>query len=162
MLGIRGALFDMDEVMFRAMTLGAHVRDSQGVEKMEGLDELLEYLRDYMIPVAAVSSREKAQMEAVLEKADLLHSFDVLLPKRRLDDTQQAALVLAEGAELLGVSPTRTLVCCADKDLANLAAGRRFVSVLVASDVDESTCAASAVVRTLDEAIDLLEAGSLR
>ncbi len=161
MLGIRGVVFDMDEVVFSHLAFGAHVRGDQSANKSAGLDELLEYLHDYMVPMAAVSSGSKSFMEAALEKAGVLSLFDVLMPNSDLGDTKQSASVLEQAGELLGVPFTRTLVVCSNAEVAKIARKRGYVSVLVSPEGEDAKAGRVTVVRELDEIIDLLEVGAV-
>ncbi len=131
-----------------------------GVPKKPGLDDLLEYLRGLMLPLAVASSSPMHIIEANLSNAGIRHYFDVVVSGEALGRGKPDPLIYFETAELLGTDPGKTVVL--EDSFNGVRAGHAggFVTVMVPDllpPTDEIRSMATAVVGDLGEVIDFLE-----
>ena len=136
----------------------------QGAPKKPGLDDLLEYLHDLVLPMAVASASPKDVILNNLRTAGLERYFDVLVSGEDLDRGKPDPLIFLETSERLGTRPAKTLVL---EDSANgVTAAHRggFMCVMVpdlerpSAEVEAMT---NAVVGSLDQVIDLMETDAL-
>ena len=152
-----------DEIWEREKQLACETLLEQGAPKKPGLDDLLEYLHDFVVPLAVASASPKEIISHNLRRADLERYFDVVVSGEDLDRGKPDPLIFLETARLLGTAPARTLVL---EDSANgvTAAHRGGFACVMVPDLEqpsaEVAAMAKAVVGSLDQVIDLLESGS--
>lgn len=136
----------------------------EGVPKKAGLDELLEYLHDCAIPMAVASSSTKEAIRNNLRNGRIEHYFDVLLSGESLGRGKPDPLIFLETAKLLGTDPKRTVVLEDSFNGVEAGANGGFITVMVpdlAQPTDRIRSLATKVIKTLDELIDLMEAGEI-
>ena len=137
---------------------------ANGAPKKKGLDDLLEYLRGLMLPLAVASSSSAPIIESDLRHAGVFEYFDVVISGESLPRSKPDPMIFEEAAKLLGTRPGRTLVL--EDSLNGVAAGVAggFITVMVPdliapNDFARRQCAA--IVSDLGEVIDLLMSGEL-
>ena len=138
--------------------------ERDGAPKKPGLDDLLEYLHDWAIPLAVASGSTKSVIQSNLQRGGIDKYFDVLLSGESLGRGKPDPLIFTETAKLLGTDPKRTLVL--EDSFNGVEASYRggFITVMVpdlAEPTDKIRRMATAVVDDLGEVIDLLESGTL-
>ena len=136
----------------------------EGVPKKPGLDDLLEYLHDCGIPIAVASSSTIEQIKTNLAHGNVEKYFDVMLSGESLGRGKPDPLIFLETAKLLGTDPARTIVL--EDAYTGVEAGWRggFITIMVpdtAEPTDVQRKQATAIVKTLDEVIDLIEEGKI-
>lgn len=148
----------------REQQLACETLLERGAPKKPGLDDLLEYLHDLVLPIAVASASPKDVILSNLRRAGLERYFDVLVSGEDLDRGKPDPLIFLETADWLGTRPARTLVL---EDSANgvTAAHRGGFACVMVPDLEqpsaEVAAMANAVVANLGQVIDLLESGSL-
>lgn len=159
-----GADVPAEEIWEREKQLACETLLEQGAPKKPGLDDLLEYLHDFVVPMAVASASPKEIILHNLRRAGLERYFDVVVSGEGLSSGKPDPLIFLETARLLGTSPARTLVL---EDSANgvTAAHRGGFACVMVPDLEQPSteveAMANAVVDSLDQVIDLLESDSL-
>lgn len=136
----------------------------EGAPKKPGLDDLLEYLHDFAIPLAVASGSTQEVIRANLMRCGIESYFDVLLSGESLGRGKPDPLIFLETAKQLGTEPSRTLVI--EDSFNGVEAGSRggFVTVMVpdlAQPDERIRSLATHVVDRLDQIIDLMESGAI-
>ena len=159
-----GADVPAEAIWEREKQLACETLLEQGAPKKPGLDDLLEYLHDLVLPMAVASASPKDVILNNLRTAGLERYFDVLVSGEDLDRGKPDPLIFLETADRLGTRPARTLVL---EDSANgvTAAHRGGFTCVMVPDLErpsaEVEAMTNAVVDSLDQVIDLMESGSL-
>lgn len=140
------------------------IRD-EGVPKKPGLDDLLEYLHDFAVPMAVASGSTQDAIRTNLSKSGIDSYFDVLLSGESLGKGKPDPLIFLETAKLLGTQPRRTMVI--EDSFNGVEAGARggFITIMVpdlAQPTERIRSLATHVVDRLDKIIDLMESGVVR
>ena len=154
---------DIETVFISSKVASCETLLEQGAPKKPGLDDLLEYLHDLVLPMAVASASPKDVILNNLRTAGLERYFDVLVSGEDLDRGKPDPLIFLETSERLGTRPAKTLVL---EDSANgvTAAHRGGFMCVMVPDLErpsaEVAAMTSAVVDSLDQVIDLMESGS--
>ena len=132
----------------------------KGAPKKPGLDDLIEYLRGLMLPLAVASASSKQVIQNNLRQANILQHFDVVLSGEGFVRGKPDPQIFLESARLLGTDPGRTLVLEDSSNGVEAGVAGGFVTVMV-PDLTEPTShlreLATAVVGDLGQVIDLME-----
>ena len=152
-----------EEIWEREKKLACETLLEQGAPKKPGLDDLLEYLHDSVLPMAVASASPKDVILRNLRRSDLERYFDVVVSGEGLGRGKPDPLIFLETARLLGTNPARTLVL-EDSSNGVTAAHRGGFACVMVPDLEqpaaEVAAMTTAVVDSLDQVIDLLESGS--
>ena len=153
-----------EEMWEAEKAMGGELLAQHGAPKKKGLDDLLEYLRGLMLPLAVASSSTKPIIESNLRHAGILEFFDVIISGETLARSKPDPLIFLEAAKLLGTRPSRTLVLEDSLNGVEASAAGGFITVMVPDLVQPTPRARSlcaAVVDDLEQVIDLLVGGEL-
>jgi len=107
--------FEREEI-FRSMILGS-------IAPLEGLQELLEELTKFEVPVAIASSAPALNIELVLAETKVARYFSVILDDTAVTAGKPAPDIYLKAADDLNVPPERCMVF--EDSMAGIEAGRR-------------------------------------
>ncbi len=162
--GLIGEDAPVEEIWEREKELACETLLERGAPKKPGLDDLLEYLHDFVIPMAVASSSPQDVILSNLRQAKLDGFFDVVVSGEGLGRGKPDPLIFLETAKLLGCDPAKTLVLEDSKNGVVAAHRGGFVTVMVPDleqPSNEVKAMTNAVVGRLDQVIDLMECGEL-
>ena len=133
--------------------------EAEGMPMQPGVHALLALLRERNIPFALGTSNLSQVAEAYLERADLLHYFDIIVSGDMVNYAKPAPDIFLLAASRLGVAPSECLVL-EDSPVGVLAAHRAgcvpvMIPDLIAPDA-ETIARAWRVLESLEEVPDLL------
>ena len=109
---------------------------SNGVEKKEGLDELLEYLTEKNIRKAVATSSNRELALNLLSKANILHYFDYVLCGDEVKKSKPDPEVFLNVAKKLEVNPENCMVL-EDSEAGTIAGSRGRMRVIIIPDLKE-------------------------
>lgn len=137
---------------------------NEGAPPKEGLPELLSYLQRHHVPCAVATSSERPIAEAMLSRAEVRLSFDVIVTGDDGFPSKPAPDIFLAAAKKLGTKPSRSVVLEDSENGIRAAVAGGFMSVMVPDVVppsDEARSLADCCCRNLLEVRDLLERGKL-
>ena len=109
---------------------------SNGVEKKEGIDELLEYLKKKNIKKAVATSSNRELALSLLSKANILHYFDYVLCGDEVKKSKPDPEVFLNVAKKLEVNPKNCMVL-EDSEAGTIAGSRGRMKVIIIPDLKE-------------------------
>ena len=109
---------------------------SNGVEKKEGIDELLEYLKKKNIKRAVATSSNRELALSLLSKANILHYFDYVLCGDEVKKSKPDPEVFLNVAKKLEVNPQNCMVL-EDSEAGTIAGNRGRMRVIIIPDLKE-------------------------
>ena len=109
---------------------------SNGVEKKEGIDELLEYLKKKNIKRAVATSSNRELALSLLSKANILHYFDYVLCGDEVKKSKPDPEVFLNVAKKLEVNPENCMVL-EDSEAGTIAGSRGRMRVIIIPDLKE-------------------------
>lgn len=109
---------------------------SNGVEKKEGIDELLEYLKKKNIKRAVATSSNREVALGLLSKANILHYFDYVLCGDEVKKSKPDPEVFLNVAKKLDVNPENCMVL-EDSEAGTIAGSRGRMRVIIIPDLKE-------------------------
>jgi HAD superfamily hydrolase (TIGR01509 family) len=137
---------------------------NEGAPPKEGLFELLSYLQSHHVLCAVATSSERPIAEAMLSRAEVSPSFDVIVTGDDGFPSKPAPDIFLAAAKKLGVEPSGSVVLEDSENGIRAAVAGGFMSVMVPDVVppsDEARSLADCCCRSLLEVRDLLERGKL-
>lgn len=157
--GIFGEGFDYKAIRARRIELMNSYISENGIEKKNGLDELLEYLKGkYRLAVATATDYERTEM--YLKKIGIFHYFDKIICGTMVENGKPAPDIYIKASSELGLEPSE---CMALEDSPNgimsaYHAGCVPVMVPDLSQPDkEITAMLYAKVKSLYDVIEILQ-----
>lgn len=109
---------------------------TNGVEKKEGLDDLLVYLTDKNIKKAVATSSSREWALSLLSKANILHYFDYVLCGDEVRKSKPDPEVFLNVAKKLEVAPEKCMVL-EDSEAGTIAGNRGRMKVIIIPDLKE-------------------------
>lgn len=109
---------------------------SNGVEKKDGIDELLEYLKKKNIKRAVATSSNRELALSLLSKANILHYFDYVLCGDEVKKSKPDPEVFLNVAKKLEVNPENCMVL-EDSEAGTIAGSRGRMRVIIIPDLKE-------------------------
>lgn len=137
---------------------------NEGAPPKEGLFELLSYLQSHHVLCAVATSSERPIAEAMLSRAEVSPSFDVIVTGDDGFPSKPAPDIFLAAAKKLRTKPSRSVVLEDSENGIRAAFAGGFMSVMVPDVVppsDEARSLADCCCRDLFEVRDLLERGKL-
>ncbi len=77
--GIFGESFNYEEIRARRRQLTAEHLEKYGIEKKQGLDELLQYLKETSRKIAVATATDRERTEKYLKQVGVYHYFDTFV-----------------------------------------------------------------------------------
>ncbi len=109
---------------------------ANGVERKEGVEELLEYLTEKNIKKAVATSSNRELALNLLSKADILHYFDYVLCGDEVTKSKPDPEVFLNVAKKLKVNPENCMVL-EDSEAGTIAGSRGRMKVIIIPDLKE-------------------------
>lgn len=132
----------------------------EGVEKKEGVDDLLEYLKDNNIKRAVATSSKREVALQLLSKAEIVDKFDYILCGDEVEKSKPDPEVFLKVASKIGINSEYCMVL-EDSEAGTIAASRAKMTPIIIPDLKEPSKEienlAYKKLKNLKEVIDVLE-----
>lgn len=134
--GYFGEAFDYAQVRSKRIELMNQYIEEHGIDKKEGIEELLKYLSEHGYKMAVATASDMERTEKYLTRAGLLSYFDKIVCAFMVESGKPAPDIYEKAAEELGEKPMQ---CIALEDSPNgiLAAYRAGCIPIMVPDLDE-------------------------
>jgi HAD superfamily hydrolase (TIGR01509 family) len=157
-----GEDFDVPKVRARRMELMNEHIAKYGIEKKQGIDELLVFLKDNNIKTAVATATDYPRTEKYLKSLDLFNKFDHIVCATMVKVGKPEPYVYLQACEEISLKPSE---CIALEDSPNgiLSAYRAGLKPIMVPDLtlpdDDTKALLYACVPSLDKVIDVIKEG---
>ena len=100
----------IEELIDLQMTMKLSYLEQSNFEAIEGINELLEELQSFKVPIAIASSSPRIFIEAVIKKIHIVQYFHDWISGEEVPKSKPEPDVFLKVAELLNVNPERCIV----------------------------------------------------
>lgn len=126
-----GNTFNFEEFTTIKRSRIANVLKQNGVPKKEGVEELLNYLKENQYKIAVASSTRYNTVVELLQSANIFHYFDAIIGGDMIEKSKPSPDIFIAAANAINIPPTQ---CAAIEDSTNgvkSAAAANCVTIMV-------------------------------